>query len=167
MPDLKQQFDADANLTLGALGGNDVIAQNSSIDGSRAQGFRIMKSEIFMTLTGKTTAEGPIIWGVACNMDAAEIEAAMEADPQDRNADDSRGEGTFIKILDVIGLVEVTRPTTNSLNSPLFKVSYGRNGWSIPEGQNLSFWAMNVGAALTSGTVLLFSAEHFGVWLRD
>ncbi len=164
---LVQLFDIDGNITLGALGGNDAILGVTKIDASKRQGFRIVKSDWFLTLTGKTTAEGPIMIGVCCNMNAAEVEAAIEADPQGRTDDETRGKGTFIKLLMVLGLLDTAFPTPDGGRVFHREVKYGKNGWSIPEGKTLSLFAYNSGSALTSGTVVLFSAEHFGVYLRD
>ncbi len=165
---LVQQFDADLLLTLGALAASTTITVNSSIDASRLQGFRVVKSELKVTMTGKTTAEGPITFGVAANFEsAAEINAALEADPQGRASDDSRGKGTFLMILDSIGLVPTVFPASDEGVGKSYTISYGKNGWSIPEGRNLQFWARNQGANLSSGTLLIFVATHFGVWLND
>ncbi len=166
---LEQQFDVEIAFLLGALGATDEIVQNSSIDGSRDQGFRIVKSDIFVTMTGKTTAEGPILFGVACNLPlAADVGKVLQADPQDKNADNARGKGTFIKMLTKIGLVPTVWPNSDHGEGSHYTVHYGKNGWSIPEGQSLVYWARNNdSSALTTGTSIQISAEHFGVWLDD
>ncbi len=167
---LVQQFDIDLPLPVGALAAGAAVIANSRIDAARENGFRIVKSQLFLTLTGKTTAEGPIAFGVAMNVpNAAAITAILDADPSDSKADISRGEGVFVKILGVLGLLETSFPPI-SRDGPgwMMEISYGKNGWSIPEGRGLVYWARNNdGSALTTGTILTFSAEHFGVWLRD
>ncbi len=165
---LVQQFDQDFNLALGALAANDATLINGRIDGAREQGFRLVTTDLQIQLTGKTTAEGPIVYGVCCNMNAAEVEAAIEADPQISTADDARGKGTYIKILGMLGLLQTAFPQSGDNTERRHHISYGKNGWSIPEGQAWSVWAYNQGSgALTSGTTMLMAAEHFGVWLRD
>ncbi len=162
---LEQQFDENFSLAVGALGNLDVIAANSQIDASRAQGFRITKSKMLFTYEAKTTAEGPLVVGIAMNVTAAGIEAAIEADPQSRNADNAKGEGVFIKPLFIL-----PKPATELAADSQrleFEMSYGKNGWSIPEGQDFKVWVYNLGAALTSGTIVRMFAEHFGLWLRD
>ncbi len=144
-----------------------MITALSSIDASRKQGFRVTKSRIFVELSGKTSGEGPVLFGVACNFPGApEIENALEADPQGRNTQDAaRGDGTFLRVLCLFMSVNVNVP----LNRPLmFEFSYGKNGWSIPEAESLAYWARNEDTgALTTGTRISIVAEHFGVWLRD
>jgi len=160
------QYDNNGTLTLGAQGALDVLSTNTKIDGARKQGFRVTKSNWFFQATGKTATEGPIIIGIACNADAAEIEAAIEADPQAPSDDDSRGMGVYIKPLFLMGIAQTEFPAAGDAVMKPFTVSYGKNGWSIPEDQALTVWAYAMGA-LTTGTVIRFFAEHFGVWLRD
>ncbi len=165
---LVQQFDLDVLLTLGTLGANTVIVASSQIDSGRENGIRVTKSRLWWELTGKTTAEGPIVFGVAANFaDAAAIKVAIEADVQSSVANDLRGDGTFLKILGAVGLAPSAFPNNDMGIRPMFEISYGKNGWSIPEGQSLVYWAFNAGSALTTGTVFIITAEHFGVWLRD
>ncbi len=166
---LVPQYDHDTQLTLGTLGGNDLIAQPSKIDQSRTRGFRVTKSRIFAEMIGKTTAEGPLMFGIAANASAAEIEAIIEADPQNPHDDDSRGKGVFIKLLRLIGQDELQIPLASAPGQLMeFELSYGKNGWSIPQGEALSYWAYNMQAgALTTGTIFNIAAEHLGVWLRD
>ncbi len=169
---LVQQFDVDKNITLGTLGASTAIFGASEIDGSRENGFRIAKSRITMTMTGKTTAEGPLLIGVCCNVDTvAQLKSILEADPQKPSADTHRGKGTYVRFLGQVGLLTIAIPTTAETNFPsqdnVIEISYGKNGWSIPEGSALQYFAFNLGSALSSGTVFLITAEHFGVWLRD
>ncbi len=164
---LDQQFDIGISLDLGTLGVADVITAESSIDGSRKQGFRVTKSKILLEMSGKTAGEGPILFGVAANFPGApEVELALEADPQGRNEQDSaRGKGTFLKVLALFMSVPINIPTTRP---QMFEFSYGKNGWSVPEAEKLVYWARNQDtSALTTGTRISISAEHFGVWLRD
>ncbi len=166
---LVQQFDSDLTLTLSTLGAASVISVDSSIDGSRLQGFRVTKSRIFITMSGKTTAEGPIALGVALNFESvAAIKAALESDPTGQQSDDDRGKGTFIRMLDTVGLVPTVFPSSDEGTGKMYEISYGKNGWSIPEGRSMRFYAHNLfGSALTTGTQFQITAEHFGVWLRD
>ncbi len=165
---LEQQFDLDVLLTLADLAANTLISVSSKIDASRLNGFRVTKTELNWELTGKTIAEGPILFGVAANFtnDVA-IEVALEADVQSRVGNNLRGDGTFLKILGKVGLSPSAFPNNDMGVAPHYTISYGKNGWSIPEGQELVYWAYNAGAQLTTGTVFIIDAEHFGVWLRD
>ncbi len=166
---LVQQFEVDTLLTVGALAASDLISvESSQIRADRENGFRLVKSRIFVTMTGKTTAEGPITIGLAANFETDQaIEDALEALPASSKSNVSRGKGTFIMILDQIGLVPTVFPASDEGVGKHYEVSYGKNGWSVPEGSNLRYWARNQGANLSSGTLLIFVAEHFGVWLHD
>ncbi len=128
-----------------------------------------MKSRITVTVTGKTTAEGPIQFGVECNFaDAVAVQAVLDADPQKRTDDNARGAGTFLMILDKVGLVPTVMPASDEGFGKVYEISYGKNGWSIPEGSALNYWAKNNdSSALTTGTAFQIDAEHFGVWLND
>ncbi len=166
---LVQQFDTDLDLAIGALLANGVAKVASSIDTSRENGFRIVKSRIFVTMTGKTTAEGPIFFGVALNFESASaIALALLADPTLRTSDISRGKATYIQILQKVGLVPTVFPSSDEGVGKMFEISYGKNGWSIPEGAEWAFFAFNTDAStLTTGTAFQVTCEHFGVWLRD
>ncbi len=166
---LEQEFDSDTSLTLSTLGAAAAIVTNSRIDGSRRQGFRLVKSKINVTVSGKTTAEGPISYGVMCNIDnAADLAAILVADPQGKTAKTERVDGQFVKLLGTIGLVPTTIPSSDMGIGVSHEFTYGKNGWSIPEGRALSYWAFNQdGSALSAGTIIQFTAEHFGVWLND
>ncbi len=122
-------------------------------------------------MQGKTTDEGPIIIGVACNTVASQVELIMENDPQAPSSTDERGKGNYVKALHMIGKDELKIPIATDGDDRSWlpmTVSYGKNGWSIPEDQALSYWAYNMDdAALTTGTTMEIFAEHFGVWLRD
>ncbi len=165
---LEQVFDDDGVLTLATLGANTAILSTSKIDSGRLQGMRVVESELSYDVVGKTATEGPIVIGVCCNMTATEVANALVADPGDKNRDTNRGKGTYIKVLGMIGrsVTGIPGATPDALLA-MMKISYGKNGWSVPEGKNLALFAYNMGAALTTGTVLNWFASHFGVWLRD
>ncbi len=166
---LVQVFDNDITFNLGTLAALDVVQVNSKIDGARNQGFRVVKSSVHFMMGGKTTDEGPIMIGVACNALSPEVEEIMEADPQSPSDNDERGMGVFIKPLFMITKNELELPLASAPSERLsFTFTYGKNGWSVPEDQQLAYWAYNMDdAALTTGTQLRIFAEHFGVWLRD
>ncbi len=165
---LKQQFDHDTTLTLGTLAAATAISVASKIDTQREMGFRVVKSRIFWEWDGKVLFEGPILFGISIGLDPAGVKAAIEADPQNSIADDSRGEGTYIRFLGHWGTAELENPVAGGGHMEA-EVSYGINGWSVPEGIALAYWAYNKGgSALTAGAPIIhISAEHFGVWLRD
>ncbi len=166
---LEQQFDPDQTIVLDTLAAATAIFGVSKIDASRAQGFRVAKSRIFIAMSAKTNAEGPILVGVSCNVaTVTALKNIIEADPQNRNANIARGKGTYVRILGMIGFNQLAFPGDGEPLQPAMEISYGKNGWSIPEGQKLDYWAFNIGSgSLTTGTVINIAAEHFGVWLND
>ncbi len=163
------QYDDNVTLTLSTLGATTVIATNSKIDSSRASGFRIIKSKIFAQFTGKTAAEGPVMFGVAIGYTAAEVEAILEQDPQSRVAAIEKGKG-YIEPIGMVPLEAVAGPVTgptggSGAHAGMFETT---PNWSCPEGASLSYWAYNMGSgALTTGTLFRVFAQHYGVWLRD
>ncbi len=169
---LVQQFDHDRSLALGTLGANTAILSNTLIDSGRENGFRVTHSKFHFSMTAKTTTEGPIMVGCSVALTAAEIKAAIEADPQRSNAEDSRPPNTYIKTLFLMGVGQQEFPGSGGSGMGFMKggidVSYGKNGWSVPEGSGLAVWAYNMDSgALTTGCIIHWFAEHFGVWLRD
>lgn len=157
------QYDNDILWHLDTLAANDVTMQASSIDASRSQGFRVAKSRIFATFTGKTAAEGPLVWGVAANLDATQLEQILEADPQDKMAETRRADGMYFKTLGIIQSGD-----TSGFLTPDGQAVEVTPNWSIPEGEGLFYWVYNQGgASLTTGTYISIFAEHYGVWLRD
>ncbi len=163
------QYTLQTTLTLGTLASADVIAASSKIDSSRLQGFRVSKVRWAGTYTGKTSGEGPIVYGMAANMTAAEIENAIEADPQASTEDDGRGDGSWLKPLGVIS----KNGTAGSLgpdggSGEVCNFIDVKANWSVIEGKDFSFWAYNLhGSSLTTGSELQFATEFMGVWLRD
>lgn len=144
------------------------MIQKASSLSARKQGFRVAMSRFFMSFQGKTLFEGPIMVGVACNVkDVAAIKALIEADPQAPSEDNARGTGEYIRGLFVIAATSLASVEAGQ-NNQAIEVKYGKNGWSIPEDQELVVWAYNMNtAALTTGVVINWYAEHYGVWLRD
>lgn len=153
----------DVELALGALAGKDAIAAPSKIDASRENGFRVMKTEYWMIFYGKTTAEGPIMVGLAPNLAAASIEETIEADPQSRTDDQVTPDSKRpVFPLEIIDYTEVDMTNLQPYKGEV------KIRWSIPEGNNLNWFAYNMNAAgLTTGTVVRIFAKHYGVWLRD
>lgn len=159
-------YEEDLEFTLGALGANDAIAQATKIDATRLNGFRVSKVRISAVVRAKTASEGPISWGLLANYSAAELEAAIEADPQSSTDDNVRGDGQWLTHLGLIGQEIVAAPLTGGglVAQPIEVMP----NWSVIEGKNFSIWAHNQdGSALTAGTIINAFCEFFGVWLRD
>ncbi len=165
------QYDNNFTLTVGALTTLNAIYQASRIDGSRLQGWKEIYCEITAQVTGKTSAEGPLLWGLAANLTAAQLEVIIEEDPQSRTSPITRAPGSWLKVLGMIPLLTNAAPLTGGTGdgsdgaaNPLrVKVN-----WSIPESLDFGMFVYNMGAGtLTTGTVIHAYMEHYGVWLRD
>ncbi len=169
---LVQQIDEDNNLTLGALGGAAAAFGTSKIDAAREQGFRLVRSTFRIVMSGKTDTEGPIMIGVCANVpDVGALAAYLANDPSGISAADLRSDNWFVKVIGLIARNQVEIPNGPGIGNGMpwmeIEISYGKNGWSIPEGSALNLFAFNAGSTLTTGTVFLWNAEHFGVWLKD
>ncbi len=175
IPDMVEvQYEQDIQLALSTLGAGTALKAATKIDSARLNGFRIAKVNIAATLRNKTASEGPIVWGLQCNMSAAEIKAALEADPQDSTADDDKGDGQWLKILGFVGVTATDAPLTSDAGPGATAVSLAARmmevkvNWSVIEGKDFSLFAFNIGSgALTTGTIIDAIMEIFGVWLRD
>ncbi len=159
-------YDPERDLALATLGANDVILTTTNIDGGKDSGFFLKWCRWAGVMVGKTATEGPLVWGFACNMAADEIEQWMEADPQSRADPDL---AVPIGWILPMGMVPIA-PTAISLggeggNNSLHR--FQKVNWSIIEGQAFSIWCLNLGAALTTGTIFTFNLQFSGSWLRD
>ncbi len=149
-------------MALGALAAGDVTNANSKIDSSRLQGFRVLRTEYFITWREATSGEGPIIVGMAHDLSNDETKETWSADPQ-RKGDPEADSGA-----------RVMRPVW-PLEAFLAETAGGRRvakgvvkiGWSFPEGTPLKWWVLNQGIILTNGSDIDIIAKHYGVWLKD
>ncbi len=156
-------YDEAVTFAIGALAALDCIGLNTKIDGSRKSGMKVVKSEIWVDYAGKTDVEGPVLFGVAALLNAAEIEVALEADPQGRaNVENNQSRRP------VWPLLMIAKDGTKNVNRSLIMPLEVKPSWSIPEGEDYTYWAYNMDtSALTSGLVLEIFAKHTGVWLKD
>ncbi len=124
----------------------------------------MIKSRIWLAVSGKTAGEGPVMLGMSMNGTAANIEAAIEADPQSVVEDDNHPKAHYVKPLEMI-----TKAFQEGIGSAQVEGGHTLTpNWSCPEGQDLLFWAYNMDtSALTTGMIVDIFAEHYGVWLRD
>ncbi len=157
---LEIQYDEDASIVMSNASANTAVLGASKIDASRENGFRIIKSKVNFGFHSKTVDEGPVVFGMAIGMTAAQIKAALEDDPQISSAVLSKSKSMWLKPL---GVVPFTAVEEESAVHRLMTIPVG---WSVIEGSLLSYWGYAQGA-LTTGMVITIFAEHLGVWLRD
>ncbi len=166
------QFEPKNSLTLSTLGASTVILQPTIIDASRKQGFHLIWVKIVGFFSGKTVAEGPILFGICANLNAAELAAILFDDVQDRSGVTKTGPGSWYKVLLSIGVDATEGDITGKVGSTEIQHTSIPDKipvkWTIPEGEEFSVFALNLdGSALTTGTVIATSLEFFGAWLRD
>ncbi len=152
------------NVIVANLATTKVQGQAIAIDGSRTQGVRIKKMMGAVTWEGKTTIEGPLLYGIATiDLSNAEIEEALEADPQGENDQPASDQGN--RQVFPLGLIPAS-----VLISAAHTQHYRRWNWpwkTIPEGSGLKFWVQNLDSAtLTTGTLVNFSCVIVQEWLR-
>ncbi len=159
-------YDVQASGALGSLAALDMATVNSKIDGSRERGFRITKTMYDVDIYGYDgTEDGPVAFGLAVGMTAAEIEEAIEADPQSPNdvaAEERVGRAVF-----PLGVIPRSGPSTPSNQHEMRELKTTSINWSVPEGSGLVWWFYNYGGALGAGNLASIFAKHFGVWLND
>jgi len=160
-------------LPVGALAGNTAIVTTTVVDGARRQGVRIRKVKFSWYASGKTSAEGPIHWGLCINASLAEIKDFYNADPQGRLDDDKyMPSAKGAKVFHIATMPELTTSVgkvAESQDGLEFRSLRGwPSSWSVPEGVSLVTYAFNAGAgALTTGTVIQPFFWLNGEWLDD
>ncbi len=141
-----------------------VSVASMAMDSGRNQGVLIKKLMGAVDYDGKTAGEGPYLYGMAHAISAAEIQEALEADPQDENnVPDTEYGNRQVMVLGVIPKA--------STASPADTVPYRsiRFPWKkIPEQTNLFFWVQNKHTGTVSaGTDVRFSYIIVQEWLDD
>ncbi len=156
-------FDHDVVFTLGALAANDAIAGVTKLDGTRERGYYLHRLRILGEFVAKTSSEGPITWGIAINMSAAQVEAHVEDDPQGGILDTpTMQHPQWLLPLGMIRTSENAGPLARNQN--WLDISVRRN---VVEGGTLLLWAYNHQVILTSGTLLNMFIMQVGKWLND
>ncbi len=151
-------------ITLSTLAALTGILGASRIDAAREQGFRVMKTEYVGSIVGRTNGEGPVMLAVGFNLSLAEMEEAIEADPQ--SSFDTPANEQVMRPVFILGIFDPLAASPAILNNGIPKTVNFK--WSAPEGGSMNWMAYNTsGSALTTGSVVRVVAKHFGVWLKD
>ncbi len=166
------QYESNVTLTLSTLAALAAVKASSMIDTSRAQGFHLIWVKMAGYLAGKTAGEGPIHFGLLCNLSAVDIAAILVDDPQNAQVPTKMGPGSWYYPIMLFGEDELeddingTQGATNVQAQSKF-TKYPVK-WTIPEGNNFGYYAFNEDSgALTTGATIKVSAQYFGAWLRD
>ncbi len=147
-----------APLAVGALVALDVTNSTAmDLSGADVDMYRVLKADVFVSWTGHTSGQGPILIGLSDKaLTAAQVEEALEALPHDRT--------------DIVAHEQALRPVW-----PLCIVGHETQGlvnngmaiewkprWTFTAGINT--WAYNLDTAtLTSGTLVTTFGKAFGV----
>ncbi len=156
----------EALLIPGALPANDVASVSfSNLDGARQQGVLIRKIRYALTWQGKTTG-GPVYYGVAAGgLTAAEIEEALESDPQGE-FDEPAMERSNRRVVP-LGLISLDHTAVLGPDPMFMSMRTLKWPWPrIPENVGLSFW-VRTGSALGIGMELDMKFVIIGEWERD
>ncbi len=150
-------------VTLGALAALDVISANLKADAGIGQGFKIVKMKYTMSWRNNTTLEGPIVWGLAKGpIDAAEIEEALEADPQGE-VDIPAAEFAVRKVFPM-GMIPASGTVNGGLEMmPMRSIRFP---WkTVRDDESIAIWHWNLGAAtLTTGWLVVYFFTFVVEW---
>lgn len=152
------RYDNSVIIAAASLASLDVAGGASKLDDTCRQGFRILKTvgDIFC----KSLAVGEtLIYGLAVGLTAAEVEEALESDPQ--APDDPPASEQSMRAVFPIGSLHGGDKIGDHFEFNL--------RWSVKEGNSLLWWIYNPDndpLSAASQDVIIF-AKHFGVWLND
>ncbi len=152
------------DMALGALANDTAILATTKIDTSRLMGCRPKWINYAIEWRGKTTLEGPCVYGVCDDLTIAQISEWFDADPQhdgDAGAQEASTRHAFI--LGYMSLVATTSQTNQVEMDRIQRVRWP--GWEIIEGESLNFFVLNPGVTLTSGTLVDGVLEILGDWI--
>lgn len=156
---------------LSTLGAATAILFATRLDAAMLQGIKLRKIKGYLAWSAKTTAEGPLIWGICVGVDAAEVAEALSADPQ-RGADPGASEQSKRKVFP-IGIIN-RASVSNDQGSAMAPVDgqkmvdWGVPSWSMLEEEALNLFVFNRGSgALTTGTLIEFGMTVVARWLDD
>ncbi len=166
------QFGTISTLSLGTLGASTALLKAFKVDATRLNGWYEIWCKLAGNFAGKTSTEGPLLLGICANMNAAELKAILEDDPQNSQTPTKTGPGSWYYPIIWIGLDategDINGEGQSSEIQATSKFTKYPVKWAIPEGQDFSLFVYNADSgALTTGTVITFAVQHFGAWLRD
>ncbi len=153
------------SLALSTLAALTAVTGALNVDGARLEGMKIKKWKGAFTFDGKTTAEGPIVYGLSQDLSPTEVAEFFTADPQ--HTDDVPSVERANRKVFPMGII-----TRGSTESDLTQTKLHNLRWPWPEireGHGISIFAFNanIAAALTTGTILDFQSIMVGEWLDD
>ncbi len=159
MIQIVSEVSTTASVTAGAVD----RTLDTKIDAAQRQGFRVITARTWCDFDDKTAGStvGPVMLGVAINMTEADIQAYVDADPQDAVEFSGKANGQYCQLLGLIGMGDMEGQALKR-EGVLWKPN-----WSKPEGNVMGWFLWNIGAGTVSGWNVHFINEYNGVFLRD
>lgn len=130
------------NMSLGTLASRTSTLINLQPDAARLQGCKVDKVKERVIWVGKTTGEGPLLFGLSWGNSTGEINAAISGDPQ--GDEEIRMEEVKRNIfpLGFIDAISVTSESTTPSNTTKFN-EHRLPSWIIRRGNGLQFFVFN------------------------
>ncbi len=152
------------SVTVGALATITVAGSATNIDAARLQGVRIKKIRGNVSWFGKTTLEGPVMYGLASiDLSNSEIAEALNADPQSENDQPASDRGNR-KVVPMGIIPRATEVDGRNMRS-FMNITWP---WKvIPVGSGLKIWVFNLDTStLTTGMEVKFNLAIVQEWIR-
>ncbi len=150
------------DMTIGALGAETAIVAATKIDTSRLMGCRPEKINHAIEFRGKTTLEGPLVYGLCEGLSAAEIAEWWTSDPQ--HDDDPEAVEQSMRHAFLLGYFSFGGTASETGDRFMRRARWP--GWDVIEGEFVTFFVLNIGlAALTAGTLVDGFLEMLGDWI--
>lgn len=153
----------EASITLDTLAANTAIS--SELRGIKSQGIKIKKFKYAVTIYGKTTNEGPVAVGIACqDLTDSQIAECINAQPTDFQDPGSSEQGNR-----KVFVLEVLAYNGTAMDASLTKWKEAKDfpSWVVEEHEDIRFFAYNFGAQLTTGCIARIVCWMNYRWLHD
>ncbi len=154
-------FDHSVIFSVASLTARSAAGLVTKQDGSRARGFRFLKTEFYFFLRSLAATETLIIGLGGPGLTVVEIEEAIEADPQSPN-DVSAAEHSM-RFVTILGMVSGGTSRRVQIDGTV------NLRWSYPESESMFVFAYNPDDADLSAASqeVIWLMKHYGVWLND
>ncbi len=162
----------NTTLTLGALAAQDTVLATSAVQ--LDSDFRILKSEVWATLTEITSLEGAglALYMTEGELDASEIEANIELNGPLRSGDQDLEEiaSRWVRLVGTSPNDTVNNTERNLINKHGGHIMDVTPRWTFRRARTATDggwnWVIyNNGVTLTTGATCRIKAVHFGVWV--
>ena len=159
-----KSYNDNLSAALLTFAANTSLKTSFKVDASRENGSRIKKIRYAVTYRGKTSGEGPLMFGICdSNLTVAELDECLDSDPQGPQAVPEQEE-SMRKVV-ILGVIPQNATQSPADIQPMRSAKWF---WDVDEGSGLQFWVRNNdGSALTTGASVDITALILGEWLSD